>query len=223
MKLVSFYAPRPTHAKHVYNFAEALELQLAFCRRYGVTQIVITDAEKLGPCGTFRVELPPRPEDLMRAILLGQLRYLESDPQDDVLLVGADGLLGRDPRFMFDDRDAFDLAVTTGKFSDCILNTGLIAVPQGRASLVAGFWRRALERCGDDWGDDQKSLAGEIRPTLQHGIEERDGVRVKFLPVKGFNDVPSDIGPAPVIVHFRGPRKRRMRQWASRVAAFSGK
>lgn len=220
--VASFYAPRFDHPKHVYDYLECLAVQRTSCERFACRHRVITDRATEHVLERRRAEVfgVHLPDDLMPAILVGQLRLLESAPDDDLLLIGADGLLGRDPAALFAVRD-FDLAVTTHPFADCILNTGLIAVPRGAAVKVAPIWRRALARCGSRWGDDQLALAAEIRPTLTHGIEERDGLRVRFLPVPGFNDAPDNIDHAidSLIVHFRGPRKRWMKAWAARHSA----
>jgi len=211
--VASFYAPRPRHPKHVYDYLDCLAVQRASCERFGCRQLVITDAPALRDLPTFHAELP---EGLMPAILAAQLALLESGIDDDLVLIGADGLLGRDPAELF--TGDFDLAVTTHPFADCILNTGLIAVPRGKATLAAPIWRSALARCGDGWGDDQRALAGVLRPTLEHGLEERDGIKVRFLPVPRFNDAPHHVGHRidSLIVHFRGSRKVWMREWARR-------
>lgn len=213
MILASFYAPRPEHPRHRYTFEALLDLQFASCRRYGVRQIIVSDTGLLVDGEVFVAKLP---RALMPAIIAGQLALLDSDPDDDLLLTGADCLLGADPWPMLDG--SFDLAVTTHRFDDCILNTGLIVVPRGKAKAVAPLWRRALACCGERWGDDQLALARAIRPTLTHGVEDRDGLRVRFLPVPGFNDAPasSHDGIRPVIVHFRGPRKGFMAEWSAR-------
>lgn len=214
MILASFYAPRPEHPRHRYTFEALLDLQFASCRCLGVRQVVISDTDRLSVDGDIFVATLPHA--LMPAIIAGQLALLDSNPDDDLLLTGADCLLGADPRPLFDG--SFDLAVTTHRFDDCILNTGLIVVPRGQARAAAPIWRRALARCGERWGDDQQALAREIRPTLKHGVEDRDGLRVRFLPVPGFNDAPDNArdGIRPVIVHFRGPRKAFMAEWSAR-------
>jgi hypothetical protein len=213
MIVASFYAPRPAHPRHVYDFLACLRIQRASCARFGCRQLVITDAGTLDDLPIFRT---PLPHDLMPAILAGQLALLESNPTDDLLLIGADGLLGRDPRPLFDG--SFDLAVTTHPFADCILNTGLIAVPAGLAIKVASIWRRALARCGVLWGDDQLALSSVLRPTLHHGVLLRGDLHVRFLPVPGFNDAPDHEQDRidALVVHFRGPRKAWMAAWAER-------
>jgi hypothetical protein len=222
--VASFYAPRPRHPGHVYDYLDCLAVQRDSCKRFGCRQLVITDAPALRDLPTFHAELQ---QELMPAILAGQLALLESGIADDLVLIGADGLLGRDPAALFDATDAddrFDLGVTTHPFADCILNTGLIAVPAGKAATVAPIWRAALARCGEAWGDDQLALAAVIRPTLERGVEERpvagETLRIRFLPVPGYNEAPDHVGHAidALIVHFRGGRKVWMREWAHRHA-----
>lgn len=216
MNVVSFYAPR-RHERHIYDFADCLALQRASCLRFGCRQIVITDLPPIAEFTTLRVDLPLA---LMRASLAGQLAYLESAAFDaDTLLTDADTVLGSDPRAVFDG--SFDLAVTTHPFSDCILNNGAIFVPLAAKGRVEKFWRAALADCGEAWGEDQRALRDALGATLEHGIAERDGIRVKFLPCPGYNWAPeSEADPVKaVIVHFRGPRKRWMRRWTERHAA----
>jgi hypothetical protein len=215
--LASFYAPRPEHPNHVYDFVDCLRLQRETCERYGVRQIVITDwLGGFDGIETFHTDLP---HSLMPAILAGQLALLQSGIHDDLILTGADCLLGRDPSELFDHSD-FDLAITTHPFADCILNTGMMAVAAGSADLVAAIWRNALGDCGDAWGDDQLALARYIEPTLEHGSRTLGSLYVRQLPVPGYNEAPDDaehkLNPVPLIVHFRGPRKRWMRAWAAR-------
>ncbi len=218
VNVVSFYAPRPDHERHTHDYLLCLALQRQSCARFGCRQIVITDdAPSLADFPTFNTILP---HSLMRAIIAGQLAYLESAAFDaDTLLTGADCLLGRDPRAVFDG--GFDVAVTThGGFSDCIMNTGAIFVPVASRELAAPFWRRALATMGDAWGDDQLALAREFDATLKHGTEMRGAARIKFLPCEGINWAPDNEndGIDSLVVHFRGPRKRWMEAWAERFA-----
>lgn len=217
MILASFYAPRPEHGRHTYDFIDCLRLQRASCDRFGVRQMVITDASDLGGLDLMQARLP---RDLMPAIIEGQRQMLDWRCGQDIILTGADCLLGRDPANLFDG--TFDIAVTTHPFSDCILNTGLIAVAAKAAPAAAKLWAKALDLCGTRWGDDQLSLAKVFEPTLDHGDYMRHGLRVKFLPCKSFNWAPeheNDDAGMPLIVHFRGQRKKWMRAWAERFAA----
>jgi hypothetical protein len=218
VEVASFYAPRYDHPKHVYDYLDCLAVQRDSCERFGCRQIIITDLDTEHTLAhrrahSFGVNLP---RELMPAILAGQLALLESGITDDLLLIGADGLLGRDPAPLFDG--GFDLAVTTHPFADCVLNTGMIAVSAGSAAKVAPIWRQALAQCGTQWGDDQLALAAILHPTLDHGLADRGGLRVKFLPVPGYNDAPDRVDQEmdALVVHFRGPRKQWMRAWASR-------
>lgn len=218
VNVVSFLAPRVDHPLYdEAKYLACLDVQRDSCGRFDCRQIVITDAPSLGDFPTFHAKLP---HSLMRAIIAGQLAYLESAAFDaDTLLAGADCLLGRDPREVFDG--SFDVAVTTfGGFSDCIMNTGAIFVPVASRWQAVPFWRRALARMGDAWGDDQLALAAEFGATLRHGVERRGDARIRFLPCERFNWAPQhDADPVDaVIVHFRGKRKPWMRQWAEWAA-----
>ncbi len=222
MIAASFYTPRPNHPRHRYDFIECLLQQRASCAKYGVQQVVITDQDLGHDLLCFQT---PMPEDLMPAIIKGQMDFLRwatgshAANAMDIMLIGADGLLGKDPRPLFDG--SFDLAVTTHPFADCILNTGLICIPAGRAGQVATVWEQALAQCGVEWGDDQLALAAVIRPTLNHGLEDRPWGRTKFLPVPGHNDAPDSLDHRidAYVCHFRGPRKQWMKSWAAKFAA----
>jgi len=213
--VAAFYAPRPGYAQHRYDFMECLRLQRASCQRFDCEHIVLTDLPRLGDFAVFQTALPL---NVMLASLTAHLAYLNSDPNDDVLLLDADGLLNRDPRPLFDG--SFDLAVTTHPFADSILNNGLIAVPKGAALAVAPFWGAALANCGIEWGQDQKALGAAVGATLNYGVEMREGVRVKFMPCTEHNWAPeNEEDPVDAtFVHFRGPRKTWMGRWAKRFA-----
>jgi hypothetical protein len=208
-----FYAPRPDHPKF-RDYIPLLRLQDRSVRHFGHIQTVLTDSAfvaRLFPA--LRAELP---HALMKASHAAQLAALQAGLPGDLVLTGADCLLGRDPAALFDG--SFDLAATTHPFSDCILNTGAIFVPKGCGSKVAKFWEQALRTCGDHWGDDQRSLAAALGATLERGLHDRGGLRVKFLPCRDHNWAP-DHAEDPctaTVVHFRGPRKDWMAQWMAR-------
>lgn len=213
MNVVSFYAPRPDHP-FFQDYIPYLRILDESCRKYGHKHIVITDASSLEDLNTFHADMP---QDLMQAILAGQLAYLESGlASEDTLLCGADCVLAQDPAAAF--AVPFDIACTTHPFTDCILNTGAIFIRGG--ANAAPIWRRALEGCGKTWGDDQLSLAAELNPTLEHGLYDRAGLKVRFLPVDPWNlapEFPGDACEGAVMLHFRGPRKAWMADHCAKV------
>lgn len=211
MNIVSFLAPRPDHPFY-QDYTPFLDILRASCERFGHRHIVITD-DPLIPDG-FLLSLP---HNLMKATILGQLAYLNSQylAKDDTVFVGADCVLAKDPAEVFGLE--FDIAFTTGDFSDCILNTGAIFIRGG--ADVAHIWARALAGMGGEWGDDQKALAAVVHPTLEPSIVAGMGAIIRFLPVDPYNlapEYPDDDCTRGVILHFRGPRKAWMKDYCAK-------
>lgn len=224
------------------DYVPFLRLQRESCRRFGLDHVVITDA---GGAAEFGGELachvvPGLPEDLMHLILQGLSHYLltRDEVSGPILLCGADCIIGADPAPLFVDMSAgaVTAAFTTHPFLDCILNMGAQYIAANRARVAGVFYNEACRRLagmpsgGTLWGDDQRAFASVWDPTLQHGDFRRRlvnyEVKVRFLPVHGFNDAPDHAGdpcspPLPVVVHFRGPRKQWMADWTGRHLGFS--
>jgi hypothetical protein len=217
MNVVSFYAPRPDHPKF-QDYQPHLAVLEASCRRFGHEHIVLTDDASLSPA--FLKFYTILPENLMRACLAAQLAYLRSPlAGTDTVLLGADCVVAGNVSAAFDG--TFDLGVTTYPFSDCWLNTGAIFVPGG--SNVTHIWEAALARCRGAWGDDQLALASALDPvSLDHSVQERAGVRVRFMPVDPWNLAPKNMGHDcrhATVLHFRGPRKKWMAEYCRRWLA----
>ena len=211
INFVSFWVPRPEHPKHT-TYAECLRLQRASCERIGLRQIVITEPGALPGFDTF--EAPTAGMPLMRAFLVGQREYLASPAFDaDTVLTGADCLALYDPAPAFDG--GFDIAVTTAPFADCIMNTGAIFCPVASREKLVAVWDAAIAQMGERWGDDQRALAAVLRPTLAHGDHDREGLRLRCLPCDDYNQAPDRKAHmiAPLVAHFRGPRKAWMEEW----------
>src|SRR5690349_17128798 len=131
MIVASFYAPRFEKWKGC-DYDELLLLVDKSCRKFGLNHIVISDATRPN-LETFICDLP---ENLMQAILCGQMRILEK-AKESVLLIGADCVLTR----FVSDFDS-DIAITLGPFSDCEMNTGMIWC--GNTKFCAEVWKIAL-------------------------------------------------------------------------------
>lgn len=207
LNIVSFYAPRPEHP-FFQDYEPFLDVLRNSCEWFGHRHICITDDPAIGDA--FCVDLP-RP--LMKAILAGQLAYLRSDlASEDTVLLGADCVLANDPAKLFVDDPWFELAVTHGPFVDCWMNTGAMFVRGGSVHTVA-MWEAALARCGDDWGDDQLSLASEL-PWFQ-----KAGGRLQLLQVDPYNLAPESVEDdcrRAMVLHFRGPRKAWLLDYCAR-------
>jgi len=211
VNIVSFLAPRPDHP-FFQDYTPFLDILRASCERFGYRHIVITDDASI--TDGFLLTLP---HNLMKATIQGQLVYLNSQylAKEDTVFVGADCVLARDPAEVF--KHEFDIAFTTGPFSDCILNTGAIYIRGG--ADVRHIWARALAGMGEEWGDDQKAIAAVVHPTIEPCIVAGDGVTIRFLPVDPYNlapEYPDDDCTRGVILHFRGPRKAWMKDYCAK-------
>jgi len=217
--VASFYAPRPEHPRW-RDYLPSLALLQRSCDRLGLRHIIIGDA----PVGGFEVFETTLPRELMPAILTGQAAAIDAFG-DDLLLVGADCVVAKDPRPAL--AGGRDIAVTLGDFSDCRLNTGAIWIANAARPAAARIWRGALERMSVEWGDDQLALAAELSPLpLSTPIDEvRHGLKVGFLPCDQWNVAPSDVtdGSAAdaTVLHFRGPRKVWAAEWCRRHLGWS--
>ncbi len=220
MIVASFLAPRPEHPKW-RDYLPSLRLLQASCDRLGLPHVVIGDAAIPGFV-VFRADLP---RDLMPAFVLGQAAVMDA-LDDDLLLVGADCVIARDPRAVLRD---CDIAVTLGDFWDCRLNTGAIWIGRAVRRRAAAMWRQAHAEMGVLWGDDQLAIAAQFEPLpdlrLLPLVEERQELRVKFLPVDPWNLAPAsaedDVSHA-AILHFRGNRKAWSPAWCQRFLGFGG-
>lgn len=212
MIVASFFAPRPQHPRW-RDYLPSLRLLDASCRRIGLPHVVLGDAPLPG---LDVLQMDGLTSELMPAILDGQRRAIEA-LDDDLLLVGADCVIAKDPRGAL---DGADMAVTIGDFADCALNTGAIWIGRRARDVAAAMWARALVRMGHGWGDDQLAIAAEVAPLcLPPATAERHGIRVRFLDVDPWNLAPA--GPADdasraVVLHFRGARKDWAPAWCSR-------
>lgn len=211
MLVASFYAPRlPTPT----NYLECLSVLQASCDRLGLRHVVISDRKLPG----FDCAMYDLADNLMMACIQGQRWFLEDTP-GPVLLTGADCIITRDPRPVL---DGCDVAVTVHPFSDCCLNTGLVAVADSKRA--AKLWRKAETSNPVEWGDDQHALKRALDPVTPHpGEGMRHGLRVKFLPCTQYNWSPEaadDDAGMPLIAHFRGERRKGwMRPWYKRFLA----
>lgn len=218
MIVASFFAPRPEHPRW-RDYLPSLRLLQASCDRLGLPHVVLGDA----PIDGFDVLRSDLPRDLMPAFLMAQRHGIEA-LDDDLLLVGADCVIARNPSLPF---SGTDLSVTLGDFWDCQMNTGAIWVRRSAREAMAELWGRAIDGMGVQWGDDQLALAAQVSPlpdlrTLPT-METRHGLRVQYLPVDPWNLAPNDEAhdcSHAVVLHFRGNRKEWSGRWCRRFLGF---
>lgn len=215
MIVASFFAPRPEHPRW-RDYLPGLHLLQASCDRLGLRHVVIGDE----PVDGFDVlSVPDLPRPLMPAFIAGQRHAIET-LEDDLLLVGADCVIAKDPSGPLLHAD---ITVTLGDFWDCQLNTGTIWVRNAARAKAAAMWADALDGLEDIWGDDQRALCAQFEPLpdlrFLPRIERRQSVSVCFLPVDPWNLAP--VAPADdcshaVVLHFRGNRKEWATEWCER-------
>jgi hypothetical protein len=226
VNIVSFFVPRPAEHPVTPDYVAMLAQLQRSCDLLGLRHVVLTDAggrealqarkESRGIEAFVRV-LPDR---LMQACTRSQAQWLrEGDWRDgSTLFVGADALMLRDPRKVF-PADV-DLAVTLRPGHPRYpINNGAMWIPLAARNLAACFYDRVAESCRHKWGDDQRAVAEVLAPMPdRHGVFERHGMRVAFLPMNVYNHTPRDLDDRcrdACVLHFRGKgRKDLMLPWA---------
>lgn len=200
MIVASFFAPRFTQWVNC-DYDKLLMLLDKSCHKLDIKHMVISDELRPHPLQTYLTYLP---ENLMQAFLYGQMRMLK-EIDEPILFVGADCLIIRSPELYFSK----DLAITTSDtFSDCKMNTGAIFCNNNLA--CAEIWAKAYEFMPIHWGDDQRCLYRAIKES---------NLDVEELKCEDHNWAPDSINDSagmPTVVHFRGPRKSFMSEWAKK-------
>ncbi len=194
--VASFYAYR--YDKWGIDYTDCLRVLQESCDALGLKHVVIGDKQLPG----FDCALYDLPDNLMLALLEGQRRFL-CDAGERVLLVGADSVITRNP---FRISDAM-LAVTLGPFKDCPMNSGFLLCNEPRP--CADIWQAALDRKPLEWGDDQRALWAAMQDAIAEGkdIETLKCTEHNWAPSSASDQIDS------TVVHFRGPRKKFMRDW----------
>lgn len=200
MIVASIFAPREGENRWNCDYDDLLMLLDESCDRFSLKHVVISDCVRPEPLETRIYDLP---QNLMQVLLDGQRQLLE-DSDEAVLLVGADCLIGYDPRQFF----LQDLTITVDdSFSDCRMNTGAIFCSNGKK--CAPIWAEALKANPREWGEDQVALYNAVCAS---------GLGVREIQCERHNRAPEnkDDGRLSTVVHFRGRRKEYMRAWAKR-------
>lgn len=219
LTIVTPFAPRPDHALWM-NYVPLLKLLARSAKRFGHRHLIVTDGDLDGGFETLKVELP-RP--LMPAILAANVAYLEVwDDTHPVVFCDADCLVMRDLNEVFDG--SFDIGLTHRNNPRDPINNGVIYLAAGARAAALKFFRHALSVCVEEWGGDQWAVAAAAAPVpVKDCIEDRDGVRFAFLPMRVYQAIPTwhphvQQGK-PFVVHFKGRRdKGLMRDYAAKAA-----
>ncbi len=226
LAVASFWVHRPEEFPEPRaDYPAMLRILQRSCERLNLRHVVLTDlrtvterCDDLAGIRAFVGENIPSP--LMQATTELHAQFLSAPIIDDVLFVGADTIVLKDPRLFF-PADA-DLCVTLRPgHSRYPINNGAQYVRNHARERVAAVYRRMADMTGKNWGDDQRALQDVLAPMPKNwGEYERAGLKVRFLPMSGFNDVPAtpnDRVRHAVLLHFRGRRhKPKFFPWAKR-------
>lgn len=227
--ICSFWVHRPVEHPNAFDYPSLLRILQTSCDRLSLKHVVLTDRDTLEsdrwPAGIegWASDLPL---PLMQAATAAQANYLGTMPETDVIFVGADCIMLRDPTKHYPDDVALSLTYRN-PHARYPINNGFMVVARHSMEKVAALYRRVADRCGAKWCDDQRSLIAELDPMPPAcGIHERAGMRVCFLPMRPFNNLPAtvdDPSRGAVALHFRGKqhatgqhRKDLMVAWAKR-------
>lgn len=100
------------------------------------------------------------------------------------------------------------------------INNGFMYIPAGSVAKVAPLFRRIADDTGETMCDDMAAIERALAPMpMDHGIHERAGLAVNFLPMGIWNGAPEtvdDPASGSFALHFRGKRKQMMIDWAKR-------
>lgn len=228
LTVASFWVHRPVEHPHAFDYTKLLRILQRSCDRLDLRHVVLTDHTTLN-CGLWPAGIngwaTDLPSPLMQACTEVQARYLENvEPLNDVLFVGADCILLRDPYKHCPKEPALCLTYRH-PHANYPINNGFMLVRRHSLPQVAALYRRVADRTGTKWCDDQRSIRAELEPMPKScGIYDRAGLSVAFIPMKRFNSLPKNVDdPArnSIMLHFRGKqhstgqhRKDFMVDWA---------
>ena len=213
LEVVTVWAPRPEHPKY-RDYLALLALQAKTVARAGHRHVVVTDGELKG-YETLQVELP---QSLMHALIAGQLAYMTKwSGSHRVVLADMDCMIVRDLNAAFTGE--FDIGLTRREHPTQPIQNGVMyfdATWKAKVAAVAMF-RRTLELCGDEWGEDQEALAQAVGPVPDLCKNEiRFGARVRFLATELHNHSCKMGRPRVInerfVEHFKGEFPK---QWAA--------
>lgn len=207
LEVVTVWAPRPEHEKW-RDYLPLLELQKKSAERVGHRHVVVTDTELPG-YDTLPVKLP---QNLMQAILAGQLEYVSRwSGEFPIVLADADCLVIRDLEAVFDG--TFDVLLTSRNNPAAPIQNGAMYFAAGSQDAARQLLHRALQLCKEHWGGDQEAIAQAAAPVplVLHVIEPRFGKRFYFASPDPYNfsprGHPPKMNPNRFIVHFKGDTK----------------
>lgn len=216
VEVCTVWAPRPQHAQWRDDYERLLLLQRATARKFGHRHVIVTDDSRM--MDDRDAVVCTLPDEVMPAMIAGVLRRLAVAVTTPIVFVDVDVLIGRDLSEAFDG--SFDLGLTRRVNDKAPVNNGAMYVAAPLHPAVAAFFTGALARCGTHWGADQEAISAQAAPVpdLSDVIEERDGMRIRFLSMKSHNAIPKMEDRRhvsnPFCIHFKGQTKA----WAKTYA-----
>jgi len=225
LNVCSFYVHRPAENPRGNNYLPMLRLLQKSCDALDLRHVVLTDqatAPVLRQEGlaTFEAALPI---SLMQSCTEIQAQWMERGDWHgaDTITVGADCLILQHPDDVFPNTVAVDLCVTLRPGHDRYpINTGAIMIRDHARRLAAETFRTIANTTGTKWCDDQRAIEEALAPMpARHGVFERRGLKVAFLPMHVHNQSPvsvKDPARGACVLHFRGKNRKYMPEWCAR-------
>lgn len=227
LTVVSYLSPRPKEFGDKANsYSECIQLLDASCARANVKHVVLTEEGSVDAIpqsiDRTRVYAVNGTQDLplMQAIIAGQMIYVKTVgiADEGTILVGADCLVAKDPRPVFDGAD-WDVGVTVGVYSPGGLNNGAVYLAPGKQDKALLFYELAHMNCRPEWPGDQEAVRSVAMPLQKPvSIGERHGVRLCYFDMDTHNippACPEDVGAlGAYVAHFKGNRKSFMAAFA---------
>lgn len=219
----SFWVHRPDDFPRASPYLEMLKILDASCKRFGFEHIVLTDKSTEGQLSGIKSFMANLPLSLMKATTESQAQWLESPESEghNTTFVGADCIIRQDFRRHL---PRCDLAVAYMKgHKKWRINNGFMYVPAESRERVAPIFRQIADDTDEAMCDDMLAVERALVPMPpDYGVEERQGIKVAFVPMKYWNRGGSAIHPrnpckSAYIMHFMGgwgDGKAQMFEWA---------
>jgi hypothetical protein len=213
VEICTVWAPRPDSEQYRADYLEMMDYQKRSVERYGHFHTVVTDDFSLGwRYNTLPVTLP---REVMPAMIAGVVERLIRPVTNHIVFVDVDVLVVRNLEAVFDG--TFDLALTHRQNPVAPINNGVMYMDATGAQKSLSFFQHALSICELHWGGDQEAISRAAAPVPDEDCtEDRDGFRLRFLPMKRYAAVPKLRGHRhrdAFCVHFKGETKRWMAEY----------
>lgn len=213
VEICAVWAPRPWSEQWREDYLTMMDYQRKSVERVGYVHTVVTDDFSLGwRYNTIPVTLPT---EVMPAMIAGVVQRLMRPVTSHIVFVDVDVLIARRFDEMFDG--SFDLALTHRDNPVAPINNGVMYMDMAGAAKSLKFYEHALSICELHWGGDQEAISRAAAPVpLEDCIEDRNGFRLRFLPLKKYAAVPKLRGmqhKSAYCIHFKGDTKKWLAEY----------